>query len=221
MSGRVVFDETPEGIDVTKARISVGSAAPGSFMMQSGNTIIGNSFNSVPPASMSADGTFTIVNIPPGAFLLRGSLPADAPTGWWLRSAMLDGRDLLDGQLEFRGGINVSGVVLTFSHKHSEIAGALRTAAGRAASDYFIVAFPSDASLWGKAPRRVVNVRPASDGTFTIRDLPAGNYQIAALDDLDPADLTNPHFLEQVMPASIRLVLADGEQKKQDLVIAR
>jgi len=221
MSGRVVFDETPEAIDVTKARISVGSAAPGSFMMQSGNTIIGNSFSSVPPASMGADGTFTIANIPPGTFLLRGSLPADAPTGWWPRSAILDGRDLLDGQLEFRPGVNVSGVVLTFSHKHSEIAGALRTAAGRAASDYFIVAFPSDASLWGKAPRRVVNVRPASDGTFTIRDLPAGNYQIAALDDLDPADLADPHFLEQVMPASIRLALADGEQKKQDLVIAR
>jgi uncharacterized protein (DUF2141 family) len=222
LSGRMVFDgESAPPIDLTKARINIATAAGGSFMMQSGNTIIGTAFSSVPAASVTPDGAFTISNIPPGVFLLRGALPADAPVGWWLRSAKSENRDLLDGPVEFRPGVNLSGVVLTFSDKHTEVSGTLRTSAGRPASEFFVLVFSSDPALWGKSSRRVANARPASDGAFAIRDLPAGDYLIAALDDLDPADLTDPRFLERVVPAALKIALADGEKKKQDLTIAR
>jgi len=131
------------------------------------------------------------------------------------------GRDLLDAQIEVRPGLNISDVVLTFSDKHTEISGSLQTAAGRPASDYSVVVFPASSALWGVAVRRIKSTRPANDGTFAVRDLPAGDYLIAALDDLDPADLNDPRFFQQLVPAALKLTLLDGERKTQDLVLAR
>lgn len=45
-------------------------------------------------------------------------------------------------------------------------------------------------------------------------DLPAGEYLIAALTDLDPDQWQESSFLEQVAPAAIPLRLAEGEQRR-------
>jgi hypothetical protein len=50
--------------------------------------------------------------------------------------------------------------------------------------------------------------------------LPPGNYLLAAVDDLDPQDLTDQKFLETVAGASLKLTLAEGEKKRQDLRLA-
>jgi hypothetical protein len=89
------------------------------------------------------------------------------------------------------------------------------------APDYFVVVFPADRTLWRPGSRRVQTARPATDGGFSIRGLPAGEYLIGALTDLDPADVHDPAFLEQVAAAGIRIQLANGEQKRQDIQIAR
>jgi hypothetical protein len=63
--------------------------------------------------------------------------------------------------------------------------------------------------------------RPGLDGRFVIRDLPAGNYLLAALIDFDPDEWQAPEFLELVAPAALRLSLAEGEQKVQNIGIAQ
>jgi len=55
---------------------------------------------------------------------------------------------------------------------------------------------------------------------FTITDLPAGEYLIAALTDVEPADLADPAFLSQIVPAAIPVTLREGEKKTQDLTMA-
>jgi tellurite resistance protein len=83
-----------------------------------------------------------------------------------------------------------------------------------------VVVFPADRALWSSA-RRVQSTRPATDGRFSFRDLPAGTYLIAALTDVEPGEWTTAAFLEALMPAAVPVALADGETKRQDLRVAR
>jgi hypothetical protein len=49
--------------------------------------------------------------------------------------------------------------------------------------------------------------------------LPSGDYLLCALTEYEPAQLNDPAFLEQLVPASVRITLADGEKRTQDLRI--
>jgi hypothetical protein len=99
--------------------------------------------------------------------------------------------------------------------------GTLQSAANVPAPDYFVVVFSSDRALWRPASRRVQFTRPSTDGHFTLRDLPAGDYLIAALTDLEPADLIDVSFMERLIPAALPVHLNDGEKKRQDLRLVR
>ncbi|HET9371028.1 MAG TPA: hypothetical protein VFO19_12300, partial [Vicinamibacterales bacterium] len=67
--------------------------------------------------------------------------------------------------------------------------------------------------------RRIQSTRPATDGRFSIQDLPAGEYLLAALTDVEPADLRNVAFLEQLAAAGIGVVVKDGEVAVADVRI--
>jgi hypothetical protein len=65
----------------------------------------------------------------------------------------------------------------------------------------------------------VLAVRPGVDGTYSIRDLPPGDYLLGALTDVDPDEWQDPSFLEAVAPSAIKISLAAGEKKTQNLAI--
>jgi hypothetical protein len=220
LSGRVVFDvdRAPLPADLTKLAVSV-SQPGGAFSSSNGIVMIGTALSAVPPVPVRPDGTFEVTGIGPSAYKLACQMPNDLSAVWRLRSAIVDGRDLLDVPLEFAPGQAVRGVVMTLSDKRTEIAGSLQTSGGQPAAAYFVVAFPADRALWKAGPRRLRSTRPATDGRFTFADLPAGTYLIAALTDLDPNDWQDPAFLEQVAPAGVPVVLREGEKKTQDLKI--
>jgi hypothetical protein len=117
-------------------------------------------------------------------------------------------------------GENMTGVVLTFTDSAAEVTGVLYDSAGRPSGDLSMVLFSTDRSMWFSGSRRLrPPVRPATDGRFTFSGLVAGEYYLAALGDVSPADLNNAAFLEQVIPAAIKLSVAHGEKKIQDLRI--
>jgi hypothetical protein len=129
------------------------------------------------------------------------------------------GGEWLDGLVDIAPGAGESTLQIVATDRRSEIAGTLQAASGVPAPEYFVVVFPADKALW-TAARRVKSTRPDNDGRFAVRDLPAGQYLLAALTDVEPADLSDARFLEQIAPAAIRLTLADGEQKVQDVRLA-
>jgi hypothetical protein len=133
---------------------------------------------------------------------------------------MLDGRDLLDGLVEITADMNLSGLVVTITDKRTELSGTLQTVSGAPASDVFVIAYSADRAHWGPAARRVQAVRPSLDGRFMIKDLPAGDYLLAAVLDIDEGDWEDPTFLEQLVPGSIRIALAEGDHTTQDLRVA-
>jgi hypothetical protein len=219
-AGTIRFDAagTPPA-DLTSLRVSL-SPPEGTYSSSFGDTVVGNTFNAVPPVAVQADGRFLIGAIAPGLYALRctvGNAPADA---WWLRSAIApDGRDLLDAPVTVRQGANYENVVLTLSDRHTELSGTLQAATGVPAPEFFVVAFPVDRTLRSAALRRVQAVRPASDGRFLMRDLPPGDYLLAALVDVAPNEWQEPAFLEQLVAGGVKVTIGEGERKVQDLRI--
>lgn len=205
LSGRVAFDV--RGRTVPSDPSSMGlrlTDASGTAAM-------------TPYGKVAADGSFEIANIAPGRYTMM-LLPADS--GWSLRSVVVDGRDILDEPLEVSAG-DISGALVTLTDRHTELSGMLQSATNTPASDYFVVVFSRDRVYWRPGARRVQFTRPGTDGRFVFRDLPAGDYLIAALTDMEPSDLLDPSFIERLIPAAASVHLNDGETKIQNLQLAR
>ena len=62
-------------------------------------------------------------------------------------------------------------------------------------------------------------MRPGSDGKFTIPALPPGDYLLVALSDIQDEVYLDASFLEQLIPGAVKLTLAEGEKKMQDIRI--
>jgi hypothetical protein len=74
--------------------------------------------------------------------------------------------------------------------------------------------------MWFSGSRWIrPSVRPATDGRFTFSGLAPGEYYLAALTDVSPADLASPQFLDQVTASAIMVAVASGEKKIQDIRI--
>jgi hypothetical protein len=171
-------------------------------------------------ATTDARGNFVVDGIVPGTYRLTATLPASA-TGWWLSSAVVNGRDVLDEPLRIDAATSLTGAVLTFSDRHTRLSGLVDVPAGQTAASYFIVAFPQDRTLWLPYARRIRFTRPGTDGMYVLRDLPPGAYRLAVVTDLGPDELVDPAFFEAIVPFSIGLTLADGEEKSQSLRVGR
>jgi hypothetical protein len=178
---------------------------------------------------VAPDGSFSATGIAPGPYRLvtqSGFLGALAPSavasagGWVVKSAMAGGRDIADAVLEVKAGEDVSGVMVTFTDQPTELSGRVFDQAGRVTADFPIVIFSTDRTTWVSASRRVQVVRPATDGRFVAAGLPAGEYYLAAVTAIEPDQLADPSFLEQLAAVAIKLALADGEKKTQDVKLA-
>jgi hypothetical protein len=90
---------------------------------------------------------------------------------------------------------------------------------GRAAADYFILVFSRDERAWYARSRAIAQTRPASDGQFTIRGLPPGDYYLAAVTDVEPDEWFDTAFLRDLVPGAIRLSLPEGQRVVQNIQI--
>ncbi len=215
VTGKIVFDPGKRDPPADLTQLSVRLTSTRSRGSAAINSTVLGSIN-VPPAAVRADGSFEVGGVLPGSYQLA---VAGAAADWWLRSAVTGGRDLLDTGLEFGRAGDVNGVTLTLTDRRSELSGTLQTPTGVPAAGYVVVVFPANRELWTPQSRRVKFVRPADDGTFGFRDLPAGEYLMAALADLDPPALDDPAFLDQLLGASVKVRINDGQPHTQHLRI--
>jgi hypothetical protein len=180
---------------------------------------IANSGYVFPPAQIDSGGGFTITGVLPGTYRFSSVMQGvRTPIGaWWLKSLVVNGRDLLDSPLDLRQ--NVDDAVVTFTDRATEIAGTLMDARGNAAPEAYVVAFSTDRSSWFFNSRRVAGVRPDAQGRFAIRNLPPGDYRIVAVSDLDQGEWFDPAVLERLLPAATAVTLTTAEKKAHDLVV--
>ena len=97
----------------------------------------------------------------------------------------------------------------------------MTTAAGTPAGDGWLVVFPTDRAMRRMSLARVAAMQLRADGSYTFNSLPAGDYFVTALMDLDLDQVHSPAFLEHLEAASLRITLSTGERKVQPLVLRR
>jgi hypothetical protein len=163
----------------------------------------------------ASDGSFEVTGVVPGTYVISTGMAAS----WWLRSAMVDGRDVLDEIIDLDRSI--SSAVLTFTDKRSELSGTLQTSSAQPALDYDVIVFSADPKHWFAGARRTKTSRPAIDGRYVFTDLPAGEYLVAALDNLDPRQPLDAAFLALVRPAAANVSIGEGARVALDLKIGR
>jgi uncharacterized protein (DUF2141 family) len=211
ISGQVRFEGTAlkPPADLRSIRVSaLPAGAPGSVSFAPG------------AVAVTPDGRFTIAGVTPGRYRLTASFPGSGrPGGWLLGSVMAGGQDSLDAPFTLQPNQHVLDATITFTDRLAQISGTLRSRGGSAAADYTVVLFPAEQSRWAPQSRRIQGVRPSADGVFTFRNLPAGEYMVTAVDDVEPGEWFDPAFLQRIAPAGTRVVVSDGEQKVQDLQV--
>ncbi len=206
VAGRIAFDgAAPPPADLSRLRVTLQPVTvPGA----SGDVA------SAAPGRVDAEGKFTISSVIPGRYRLTAS---GAGAGWFLGSSTIDDQDSLDFPVEIKGTQGVGGAVVTFVDRQSEITGLVTNDRSQPIADYTLVIYPSDPRYRTPQSRRIVSTRPSTDGRFTFRNLPAGEYRLAPVLDPEPGSWYDPAVLQQMDTGAIRVTLADGEKKEQNL----
>lgn len=207
MSGRLEFDGTAERPDptlVSNLRIILepadGSSSTG-FDGESGHP--------------DEHGGFRTPGVPPGRYVVRVAGPPLA--GWTFKGAQYEGRDLADTAVEMRAN-DITGVTLAFTDRPSSIEGTAQTGALPDATA-IVAAYPVDEEAWtnaGAAARRIKVTRVSNDGSFALKNVPAGEYYVVAVKD-DPPSWQDPALLRSLTRGAQQVRVTDGDHKSVTL----
>jgi len=134
-----------------------------------------------------------------------------------VKSASWRARDLLDLPADL-GTSDISGVVVMFTDRRTELSGTVTGSSGSDATASVIV-FPVDPALWeaGTMSRRLLMTRTSPAGGFSVRTLPTGAYYVAAVPDELAGDWNDPVFLEALSASATRVQLDEGAARMLDL----
>ena len=216
-TGRIVTDGSSPAPSLRGATVSVRPVT------DMGDTLSGllSSGVATRDATVNTAGEFSVTGLETFDYEIRVALPEPmVKEGWEISEIRYAERELRDAPITFVDG-SLVGVEIRLTTRMPELSGRITTADGAPATDYFIVAFPADRTLWHAGSMRVRAMRPESDGTFRSRGLPGGVYRLAALVDVDERELKQPEFLESIYQASIEVELRAGRQTRQDIRIGR
>ncbi|HUR21634.1 MAG TPA: carboxypeptidase-like regulatory domain-containing protein [Vicinamibacterales bacterium] len=226
IEGSIVVEGGAAPPDVALLRIGISKPIGG----DPGTAMVARALNSS-TGLPKEDGSFTVGGLIPGRYqvtvtgkpmrvasLIPG-MPAQQ-SGWVVKSIRWKEQDLADTGIDLQADVPVAGVIVTLTNQPAQLGGTVIDAAGRPTGAFPIVVFATDRAFWAPGSRRVMQAQPASDGKFTVIGLPSGEYYVAAVTRLEPGDLANRQFLEELLPASLRITIRDGEKKTQDLKLS-
>jgi hypothetical protein len=140
--------------------------------------------------------------------------PAD---DWYLKSWTINGTDVADTGYDFGAQPRtIEGSEIVLSRNGASISGRLSERNGTV-DDYFVVVFPASREMRVPESRRAKISRSTLDGTFRVGGLPAGDYFVAAVSQLqgtrDGGEWQNPDVLRQLEARGERLTLSEGQSR--------
>lgn len=160
----------------------------------------------------TADGRFTLSGVSPGRYRLTAFLPPQSK--WTVRSTTLLGQEALDIPIDVRQSTTDAAIAIT--DRIAELAGTVDAPAG-ASRDCTMILFSTDRAQWGPQSRRTLTARTSTDGSFTFRSVPPGDYYLAAVDDVEPGEWFDPSFLQRLAPGAMQVTMTEGEKKVQTI----
>jgi len=170
---------------------------------------------SIAPASVAVDpdGRFVLTGVTPGRYRVTASLAGRHD--WTLRSVIVGESDALDVPLQIQPNQHVTDAIITFTDRVSGIHGRVDTADG--ASDYTLIVFPTDRTLWQPRTRRIQAVPVSADRMYALSDLPPGQYVVVVQEDVEPGEWFDPAFLERLLPIGMPFAIGEGQQMRLDV----
>ena len=135
-------------------------------------------------AKVDDEGAFEIRGLARGEYFIRPGAP---PAGWYIKAVMSAGHDLLSWPLDLTSIGDVDDLEVIYTDKPTEIGGVVYNGLRSPAAGATIVIFPAEPSYRGTAgqhPDRVRAIRATNTGGFHVVALPAGDYYIAAIDEI-------------------------------------
>lgn len=157
------------------------------------------------PADVAGDGSFTFDGLF-GPTLLRVD---GLPPGWALRSVTIDGTDVTDAAMDFRGAPAPVQARIVVTAATGSVTGVAHDAEGRPAERARIVVFVDDERAWGWRSRQVHSVETDAGGRFTLDGILAGRYRAVAVPFLDDRSWMDATLLERLKPLATEVVV-DG-----------
>ena len=197
VTGRVTFDSSTLQPPTDLTRVRVHLAPRGAQQ--------GLDTGGLPPAQVDATGRFTVTGVPPGRYSINANAAAAIAPGtpggrggnagggaagaqWLLKSATGTAQDILDFGLVVEPHQPVAGITLAFVDRTQEVSGKIQDPAGKPTADFTIILFAADKSFWVPQARRIQSARPSTDGKFAFRNIPAGDYRLTAVTDVEPGE---------------------------------
>ena len=156
-------------------------------------------------------------------FELRGLteprlLRVSPPGGWSLAAIELDGEDVSDVPLDFRGGGDVRNLRVVLTQRVSDLSGLVSDDRGTPVLDATVVIFPDDEAQWSYQSRYIRTARPDQQGRYRVKGLPANaRYLVAVVQSLEDGQANDPDFLRTIKAAARTLALGAGETKTFDV----
>lgn len=205
LSGSVMFPSATAPPDFSQFRITAPSTEPGFAGPQ-------------PNARLDKDGRFTLAGVPAGLHMIRS---AGNSRGWSLKSVTVGGRDVTDTPIEIRSGDSIGNITVTFTDKVNEVTGTVMNEQNAPASEYTVLAFSTDPSLWRPQSRQIATTRPDQTGKYRIRTLPPGDYYVATVDPAEQGEWFEPAYLDEHRIGASRVTLTEGDVKTLDFKVKR
>jgi len=209
ISGRAVFENA-----IGASRLGVG------ISLLSVQQLAGSRIGLTPDRATidAATGRFSIEDVMPGQYVIQAGSLERGNTSWVLKAAAIGGRDVLDQPLALlTPGTEISGVALTLTDRIGEVSGTITDAAGKPATSDWVVLFSTDNKHWYPGSPRTRVVRADAKGAYVVRPLPAGSYILALSQDTLTQDENLELTLRALATAGVRVTIAEGERKVQDL----
>lgn len=161
--------------------------------------------------------------------VLRGVVPGlyrfiSSPQGirtrvgpWWLKSILMDDREVLDQPLEILP--NTKSMRVTFSDQASQLSGVVVDREGTPVTDTHVVVFSENPKSWFQHSRRVAAVLLNEEGRYTVSNLPAGNYFVAVSSDLENNEWFDPEKLQTLSAGAGRVTIVENESVTRNITM--
>ena len=163
---------------------------------------------------VNPDRSFTIT----GVFepcLVRG---ASLPDGWAVKAVYLSDRDVTDLPIDAHDA-GQARVRVVLTAQMPTLGGTATTDHNTRADDYVVIAFAEQMAKWGPNSRFVRAARPNQDGHFTLTGLPAADYWVVAVSDIEPGRWREATVLESLRTGATYVTLRDGDRKDVELKV--
>ena len=139
------------------------------------------------------------------------------PAGMALKAVRVGGVDVTDSGFDVKPNENVRGIEVELTSHPTVVSGTVTDSRGAPSTDCTVVVFARDERKWEGASRYIGTARPDQDGKFQVSGLPPGDYDVVAVDNIEPGQSGDPEILGRIRDRAAALSLGDGETKVLDL----